>query len=499
MPTSIPYDPSLVLMSVVNEEALKNVEAIAKVQSPVDAAQDALNSMISSKRSLTMTKTELKNLGIGTDQLDKELEKLNKSVEQAAISYATAKMTAEPQIMELRKNIHSVHKQVESPVDYLRSEIKTMPLAADTMNMDVQYFSFDSNSQSSAAYSAQIASYVSGAVSNVFGASQSMKIGTAASRQVSRQVSSHSIEGTLVLSVSCTHKNASVVAPFVMHIDKAIKVWNHLFPGKKLDPTSGSSMMKCAMSPSQEDKEKFSIISGTTFGSSFVGMVHVLNSTNTSADQTMEAAALSMKQTMEVGSWYASASGKMGVDSKFGSDVKNLLSQQNVQSHVTVLTMGVIPSMVANEVALAVEKFAKFDPAENMKAVTAMQNATSAEQQSIASMAESSRTSGQASEMQSKAIEASLSALSTIDDGKNKILDVNSMMTALEDYLKKASEGNAGVPINYYLKDIDQKMLAQMWAAKYYPGRFMSIKFDDSEGGGPAAAEGEGGQEKAKL
>ncbi|SCN67610.1 uncharacterized protein FFB20_02682 [Fusarium fujikuroi] len=48
-------------------------------------------------------------------------------------------------------------------------------------------------------------------------------------------------------------------------------------------------------------------------------------------------------------------------------------------------------------------------------------------------------------------------------------------MTALEDYLGKATQGTSGIPINYYLKDIDQKMLAQMWAAKYYPGEFMAI------------------------
>ncbi|CAP62307.1 uncharacterized protein PODANS_0_20 [Podospora anserina S mat+] len=491
MPSSIPYDPSLVLMSVVSEEALANVEAISKLQAPVDAAHDALNSLISSKRGLTMTKTELRNLGIKTDALDEELKKLNDAVEKAAVTYAAARMAAEPQIQQLRQKIHSVHKQIESPVDYLRSEIKTMPLAADTMNMDVQYFSFDSNSQNSSAYSAQIASYVSGAVSGVFGTDQSMKIGTAASSQVSRQVKSHSIEGTLVLSVSCTHKNASIVAPFVMHVDKAIKVWNHLYPGKKLDPTSGSSMMKCAMNESQEDKEKFSIISGTTFGSSFIGMVHILNSTQTSASETMEAAAMSMQRTMDTGAWFARAEGKVGVNAKFASDVKNLLSQQNVQSHVTVLTMGVIPSMVANLVSKTAEKFADFDPSANMAAVAAIQNATSSEQSTVQSMAEASRTSGQASEMQGKAIESSLSALAVIDGEKNKVLDVNSMMTALEDYLKKASEGDSGVPINYYLKDIDQKMLAQMWAAKYYPGKFMSIKYDDTEA--------EGGQEKAKL
>ncbi|SCO48110.1 uncharacterized protein FFMR_09019 [Fusarium fujikuroi] len=54
-------------------------------------------------------------------------------------------------------------------------------------------------------------------------------------------------------------------------------------------------------------------------------------------------------------------------------------------------------------------------------------------------------------------------------------------MTALEDYLGKATQGTSGIPINYYLKDIDQKMLAQMWAAKYYPGEFMAIKESESE------------------
>lgn len=480
----------------MNEEALKNVEAISNIQSPVDAALDGLNSLISSKRGLTMTKTELKNLSVGTDALDAVFKKLNEAIEKAAATYATAKIAAEPQIMELRKKIHSVHKQIESPVDYLRSDIKTMPLAADTMNMDVQYFSFDSNAQNSSAYSAQIASYISGAVSSVFGVDQSMKIGNAASRQVSHQVSSHSIEGTLVLTVSCTHKNASIVAPFVLHIDKALKVWNHLFPGKKLNPTSGNSMMTFALSESQEDKEKFSIISGTTFGSSFVGMVHVLNSTNADASEGLEAAAMSMQRTMDAGAWFARAEGQVGVNAKFASDVKNLLSQQNVQPHVTVLSMGVIPSMVANEVTNTVKKFVNFDPKSNMAAVAAMQNATSSEQATVQSMAEASRTNGQASEMQGKTIEASLSALANIDGDKNKVLDVNSMMTALDDNLTKAAEGDSGVPINYYLEDIDQKMLAQMWASKYYPAKFMSIKYDDTaaEGG-----KGEGVQEKAKL
>ncbi|KAI4599413.1 hypothetical protein KJ359_001855 [Pestalotiopsis sp. 9143b] len=495
MPTSIPYDPSLVLMSVVNQPALDNVVLIAEAQGPVDAAQDSLNALISAKRSITMTKTEIKNLGIGTASLDKNIEALNKQVEDATSAYALAKITAQPKITELRAKIRSVHKSIESPVDYNRCQIKTLPIAADSMNMDVQYFSFDSNSQDSATYSAQIASYVSKTV-DVLGTENSVKIGATASRQVNRQVKSHSIEGTLVLSVACTHKNASMVAPFVLHVDKAIKVWNSLFPAKKLDPTSGDGMMKIAMNESQEDKQKFSIISGTTFGSSFVGMVHILRTTSTNSSQSMEAAAVSMQKSMETGAWFAKAQGKVGVDAKFAGDVKNLLSQQNVSSHVTVLTMGVIPSMVASDVKIAVEGFTDLSPQKSMEMLAAMQNANSDQQASVASMAESSRAGGQSADMRGKDIQASLSALSEIEEAKNKVLDVNSMMTALDDYLKKAAEGNSGVPINYYLKDIDQKMLAQMWMAKYYPGRYMSIKYDDTEGGGGIEA---GGEEKAKL
>ncbi|TXC06871.1 hypothetical protein FocTR4_00009644 [Fusarium oxysporum f. sp. cubense] len=229
----IPYDSSLTLMSVVNQDALKSVEAIAELQAHVDAAQDALNSLISSKRSLTMTKTELKHLGAGTDALDEELKKLNVAVEAAAGAYATAKMAAEPQITGIRT----------STLFISRLRIRLIICA------------------NSATYSAQIASYVSGAVSSVFGAKQLIKIGNTASRQVSRQVISYSIEGTLVLS----------------------------------------------------------------------------------------------------------------------------------------------------------------------------------------SMAEASRTTGQASEMRGKDIESSLSALTTIDGEENKILDVNSMMTALDDYLKKAADGKADI------------------------------------------------------
>lgn len=133
------------------------------------------------------------------------------------------------------------------------------------------------------------------------------------------------------------------------------------------------------------------------------------------------------------------------------------------------------------QVQLGVEKFAAFDGKSNMDALAVLQNATIAEQASIQQSADAARTGGQLVTMKGGEIKAALSALATIDDGANKILDINSMMAALEDYLKKAAEGKSGIPINYYLKDITKPMLAEMWVAKYYPGKYLAIQNDDTK------------------
>jgi len=83
-------------------------------------------------------------------------------------------------------------------------------------------------------------------------------------------------------------------------------------------------------------------------------------------------------------------------------------------------------------------------------------------------------TGAQLQTMQTAKITGVLSGLAPIDDGANKIIDTNSMMTAMDDYIQKCIEGgqNLGVPINYYLKPITQSMIARAWLAKYYPNKW---------------------------
>ncbi|VUC32852.1 unnamed protein product [Clonostachys rosea] len=472
MPSTIPYDPSLVLASVVNDKAVKAVQAISEKQKEIDAAQDHMNALLSTRRSLDMTKSELLNMNIDVSALEAEVDTLNKDLKTAAEKYVNIKIQKEKDLVNDRAGLSGVRADVESPVDFVKTQIKSLPLASDSINMDVQYFSQDVNKEGANSHAEQIKSFVA-SQRTWLGSSASNELTSAVGNQVDEQVKRHKISGTLVISVACTHKNANIMAPLVIDVDKGIKVWNSIYGDSEFLSANKEDMAKLSAErlkgKKQEDETHFSIISGTTFGSSFVGMVHILKTDDTNVTETMSSMATSMQAQMDAAAWFASASGGFGASASIANDVKNLLSTQNISSHVTMICMGSIPSMVAHEVQLGVEKFANFDPKANLEALATFQNATNANQGSIQQSAAAARTGGQMIAMKQGDIKAALSALADIDDGSNKVLDITSMMTALEDYLKKAANGTSGVPINYYLHDITKDMLVDLWVAKYYP------------------------------
>jgi len=486
MPSTIPYDPSLVLGNIVHQDKLDNLTKISALQAPADSAQTNLNSMITLKRSIDMTIQEMIDMGIDVTDLIVESQEINDQVKQAAIDYGKAKVASEKAIQPLRAVISGVSDEVESPIDYNRSQIKEMPISADSLQMNVQYFSYDENDQSSNSHAATISSFVSESLS-IFGEGQSSQASASVQTQVNSQVSRHSISGTLVICISCTHKNAQVFAPFIMDVDKAVRAWNKLFPDNMINTNDPKSIAKIqAQSDTKEDKS-FNILSGATYGSSFVGMVHVLNTSESQSSQSMESIAASMQETFDIGGWFASGTGGYGVDSSFSNSAKNLLSTQNIQSHCTLVTMGIIPSIKSNQVKIGVQGFSDFDPAKQMQELATLQGATATQNNSISAAADAARTGQQMITLKNETITSTLSGLASIDDGANNIIDTNSMMTAMDDYIQKCIEGgnNLGVPINYYLKPITQSMIAQSWMAKYYPNKFNQAgAADDSKNNG---------------
>lgn len=482
MPSTIPFDPSLVLGNIVDAKVLKAVEDISAAQAPMDAAQDKLNALIAMKRSLDMTAQELLGMSVDSTELMKESDKLGKDISTAAKEYADAKIKGEQAILPLKSGLKMVASSVESPIDYVRTQIKKMPLSADSLKMDAQYFSFDENKQSSNSTLSSIKAFVSASTS-FLGDEYSTEAATAASTQISRQLENHKVAGTLIITAACTHKDAVLLAPFALDVDKAIRVWNTVYKdGKdKIKVDSVASMQKIAAEEGTTDEKFLSILSGATYGSSFIGMVHVLRTESTQSSQSMVSLAASLQDQFEVGGWFANASGGFGVDSSFANDVKNLLSAQNINSHVTVIATGAIPSIKSNQVQIGVKTFADFDPAKMMGNLATLANATTNDKNSVYGAAAAARTGQQMLAIQGSTVSNVMLGLDKIDDGANKMLDINSMMTAFEDYVDRAIGGEIGVPINYYVKSISRAQLAEMWVAKYYPNKYLTIDGDDTD------------------
>lgn len=431
-----------------------------------------------------MTIDEMINMEIDPGELTEESEQVGDKIKQAAIDYAKLKIDAEQKIQPLKVKIAGISSEVESPIDYNKTQIKQMPLAADSLKMNVQYFSFDENKQDANTFSSQIKSFISGE-SFVLGKKNQAEAAASVQSQINSQYSRHSIAGTLVISITCTHKNAVLLAPFILNVDKAINVWNRVYPNDMIKPDSIGSIMQIAAQADTAQEKSLTLLSGATYGSCFIGMVHILNTTTTQATEKMYALASSLQAQATVGCWWAYETGGIGIDDSFANDAKNLLSTQNISSHCTLTTIGSIPSIKSNSVDLAVDKFASFGAgtgsSDPMKDVVKLQNATASDKETVMSAASAARTGGQMVSMKNAQITGVLTSLAKIDDKANKILDINSMMDAMDDYIKKASDGKVGAPINYYLKPITKSQLAQMWVAKYYPNNnFLVISGDDS-------------------
>lgn len=473
MPSTIPYDPSIVLGNIVDPVKLDQLNRIAERQAPIDAAENNLNTLISLKNSIDTTIKELANMSIDTRELSKKSEEINADITNAAVAYADEKLKGKIDIQKIQAEA-IVNSSWESPIDYNRTEIKKMPLSADSMNMNVQYFSFDRNNQDSNTQSSSIGDFISSEF-KFLGNEFSDQASKAAQSQIHSQYSRHDISGTLVIAVSCTHKDAALLAPCVIDTDKAIRVWNSIFPDDRLKTDDPKKLIEVATSTDTQKEKSITIVSGATYGSSFVGMVHILNTQKTTSSEEMRSTMESIQTQVKANSWFHNAAGGFGLSEQFSNDVKNLLSLQEVTSHCTLTTHGSIPSIKSNQVKMAVKEFASFDGKSAMNDLAGLQNAVASDKDSLDASAEKARLGQQMVSLKNAQIKGVLSGLDEIDDGNNKIIDVNSMMTALDDYIEKAMSGEIGMPINYYLKPITKSQLAQMWVDKYFPNNFLKL------------------------
>merc|ERR1712187_458904 len=470
--STIPYDPRLSLGSVVDEHRLPRIIDIANIEKPVDDAQATLSDAIRLKRELDFTLRDLKTMGVpedGTKDLQEKIGEAQKDVVSKATDYATKKMAAESQIVALRggkgkdgaggKDDGLVTDQSESIIDFEASQIKTLPLAADSMNMQVKFIRNESELDGSSSHAEAISAYVKSTETAFFGPEKSTNSASGSVKHASVSTDElHNVEGTLIISCMCTLKNSQVFAPCKIDLTKAIKAWNTKFPNDQIEPLHGKPQSEQLKSSSKDNK--LDIIVGQTVGSSFIGMVHILKVESTDTSQNTSAIASRLEASVEEDLWIESAKGSFGVSADFSDSMKHLTSQSNVMNSADVATRGVVASLKANMMETSI-KALRPDAKTVMEQQAAILAAADGDVDGNAA-----KTGSGFMSLNNSYLKQAFSSAVESDKQENKVIDTNSLMTSFEHYLDTVRGGSGGLPLSYQLRTYDKEELLDMLAKR---------------------------------
>ena len=467
MATTIPIEhPSLVLGGVVDKKVLTLVSSIVGSQARIEAAQQKLASYLLMKRSLAMTLNELLDMGIDTSDVQPRINEVDQAIKRAGGEYLTTRLEAEEATQKSREALAACSSAeiIESPIDYAASQLRRLPLAADSLKLDAQYFSCIDESEEDVA--ADIERFVRDSVGGGVG-SRSGELAKEARAQVARQLKNNSLAGTLVITASCSHRNVAVFDPLVIDPDKAISAWNRLSPDKALRSDDSSAMHAAATAAAQGAEDSISFVSGVMYGSSFVGMVHFLQTSGvrTGVD---ERTAAQIRERLQIGGWLEQASGGFGVDKETLNDVRKTLSLQNVSAHISMIVSGALPSIASNEVKLSISKIAQPDPRESIALLTQLDEGNGGEPESIDADADRSKKVNQAVKLQGARANSLIRALNEVDRGANRVLDINSLLGAFENYLAAINKEGAGIPTGFYTRSLEKREIAKLWLKRNF-------------------------------
>jgi len=242
------------------------------------------------------------------------------------------------------------------------------------------------------------------------------------------------------------------------------------------------------------EKKALDIISGCTKASTFVGFVHMMKVEKSDTSQSSSATIEKIKRSVEIDVWQQSFSGRIGNSSSFAKTSKALNSSSNISNHANLVCHGIIPSIVSNEVGTAVKRMAP-DAQQIMDQQAAITDASNAGggEGSVEGEIESGRRGAQFKSLNSEHLKNTVSSLGEYDSEANMVIDTNSMLTALTDFVNKAMAGEGGVPTNFYIKSITKKDIAKSYIKKFYPSG-MTFSKDRRRGIMGQSSEDEGGE-----
>lgn len=354
----------------------------------------------------------------------------------------------------------------------------------NSIDRHLQYVRKENNDESTDAHSKSVGTLVYGSLSGFFSPSVSSKAARQAQSASYQQSQDHETTGTVVITVNCTHRRTDMFSPLVLDADKAVSAYNTLKKDDQINMNDLEDLYRISQKPSGDDAS-FTVLSGQTTGSSFVGLVHIVQKENTSSSQSTRAVSTSVSAEIERNLYLRSVSGGFGLDASYSNNLKNLVSSSEVESYCNVFTMGCIPTIASNTVETSVARLAP-SAKDIMGQLDAIQGASDSKVNNSLAVANQARKGESFMQLNNSYVKSVVSELGSYDNKNNKVIDMNSLMTALDDFILEAKDGQGGVPINFFVKKITKQDVAREVMKKYYPYGYDG---KEEDGGAPEEPE----------
>lgn len=458
MSFSLPYDhPALVLGHLVPPPLLSMLDKVRAIQGKTDAALDRMHSLMSMRRSLTMTLSEMVSLGIDVAALEDRIQALNQAVAEAGADYITKRLDNDVAIQAERDRILELDfsELSESPLDLSGVTVARKPLASDTLQIDIQYFKHLGSANGVDTVRARVEQMVR---ENTEGLSlQTAKLAKQASALVAQQQDSHDLVGTLVITANATHRNVAMLEPVKLDVQKAIDAWNDNFASAaiRLNPLDPSAMAKVAMQTRGEAVDKsLTLLTGVTYGSSFVGMIHLVRN-KMSPPGLSEADMKTLVERLRLATVINGETGGLGAEQSVLEEVRQMISDQGFTAHVSILVNGALTTPTTQHLDKLIDKTVKLPmslPAEGVLQFVGAAHADTARAAQAATQSDVGRVSGLAT------------TLSSVDRNSGTAIDLGTLLTAFDNYLIAVGDKNTvGSPVGFYVKRINAAQIARAW------------------------------------
>jgi len=492
----IPYDSSMVLGGVVDDERLKTLMAHASLQRDLETAEDNYNAAVRNKLSIDMSVAQLSQMKMGGNY--NQIKETFKKLHQASGEQEMIVMESLLKVVEARRAYEQGHVDMmkareqtkigiapESPMNYDEKLLNKVPTGTPGLKMDVQYFKCEKGYQQSRAHVSKVVNYTREKTKKWWGSQSSSINEKDTESHMNQQVECNEVMGTLVISANATHKLAHF---YDAEYDaaKLLRAWNMKVQGSnielpgKVDELYDEWTQPKDESYEDEDEPKIAIITGQTYGSAFVGFIHfVRKSETTSNSDTSKSNKLPpgarqarlgrAKLKMDVHHWWNSYSGSSGLDGTTASEIKNMFSNNEVSTHISVQTFGIIPSIASKGVSSSLKKFAKFDPIETNNSLAAMASQKKPDIPKFEQGKRAAIAAGQVKGLKRAKIEAVLAGIGETDKLNNQEMTMNSMMLAFDDYTNHVKTADGGTPLAFFISEIRRSDVISAWMKQFRP------------------------------